>query len=64
LLLGIALLCTYFVTPTMSGLGFVEQSTGIVPEQMNTMHSVYWMIESVKLAGITVLFSRDFRLFR
>jgi hypothetical protein len=63
LLLGIALLCTYFVTPTMSGLGFVEQSTGIVPEQMNTMHSVYWMIESVKLVGISVLFSRDFRLF-
>ena len=63
LLLGIALLCTYFVTPTMSGLGFIEESTGIVPEQMTTMHSVYWMIESVKLAGIAVLFSRDFRLF-
>jgi hypothetical protein len=64
LLLGITLVCTYFVTPTMSGLGFMEEATGIIPPEMNTMHSFYWILECVKLAGISVLFSRDFRLFR
>jgi Domain of unknown function (DUF4149) len=63
MLLGIAVLCTYFVTPTMSGLGFVEESTGIVPAEMTTMHTLYWMLESVKLFGLSLLFSRDFRLF-
>jgi hypothetical protein len=63
ILFSITLLYTYFVTPAMSGLGFVEESTGIVPAGMTMMHTLYWMLESVKLFGLTLLFSRDFRLF-
>jgi Domain of unknown function (DUF4149) len=62
-LLTIALLYTYFVTPTMSGLGFMEESTGIIPNQMNTLHTLYWLLESVKIFSLSLLFSRDFRLF-
>jgi Domain of unknown function (DUF4149) len=63
ILLTIAVLYTYIVTPAMSGMGFIEESTGIIPAGMNTMHGFYWMLESVKLFGLTLLFSRDFQLF-
>jgi hypothetical protein len=63
LLLGIAVLYTYLVTPAMSGLGFMEEATGIVPAEMTTMHGFYWTLECVKLFGLSLLFSRDFRLF-
>jgi Domain of unknown function (DUF4149) len=63
LLFTIALSYTYIVTPAMSGLGFMEEATGIVPEQMTTMHGLYWILETVKLGSLSVLFSRDFRLF-
>lgn len=64
MLLGITVLYTYIVTPAMSGMGFMEEATGIVPAEMTMMHGLYWVLESVKLFGLSLLFSRDFRLFR
>jgi len=63
LVFGIAALYTYAVTPAMSGLGFAQEATGIVPAQMDSMHMAYWGLESIKLSALSVLFSRDFRLF-
>lgn len=63
MLLGVTVLYTYFVTPTMSGLGFMEETTGIVPAGMATMHGFYWVLESTKLFALTLLFNRDFQLF-
>jgi hypothetical protein len=61
LLVAIALIYTYGLTPTMSALGAsVESSfeTGLsassqgVPEAMNWMHGLYWSLEALKLMGI------------
>ena len=51
-LLAIALTCTYFLTPQMSGLGlqlnlFEVRST--MPTEMVSMHEGYWGLEAIKL---------------
>ncbi|HEY9763524.1 MAG TPA: DUF4149 domain-containing protein [Trichocoleus sp.] len=56
-LLGIALLYTYLLTPTMSALGMpldLFQPEGI-PDGMNQMHAFYWALETLKLAGTACL---------
>jgi hypothetical protein len=62
-LFGIAALYTYSLTPAMTSIGFDSEITGIIPAQMETMHYVYWVLESLKLVALSLLFSREFRLF-
>jgi hypothetical protein len=64
LVFGIAALYTYSITPAMTSIGFDAELTGVIPAKMETLHLVYWGLESVKLAALALLFSRDFRLFR
>jgi hypothetical protein len=58
-LLAIALVDTYFLTPQMSAIGlqlnWFEASE--TPAQMNLMHGAYWLIEAVKLAVAGTLFT-------
>ncbi len=59
LLLAIALIYTYIMTPQMSALAMqlnvFEPATGM-PAGMIEMHEWYWMLEAIKLvAGATVL---------
>ncbi len=63
LVFGIAALYTYGVTPAMISAGFDAELTGVIPEKMQTLHFAYWGLESVKLVALSLLFSRDFRLF-
>ncbi|MBD2260065.1 DUF4149 domain-containing protein [Pseudanabaena sp. FACHB-2040] len=56
-LLGIALIYTYLLTPTMSALGmpldlFQPQE---IPAGMNQMHALYWALEGVKLVASALL---------
>lgn len=56
-LLSIALIYTYFLTPTMGALGvsldpFQPQE---IPGSMGQMHAFYWLLEAAKLAGSGVL---------
>ncbi|HEY9881766.1 MAG TPA: DUF4149 domain-containing protein [Leptolyngbyaceae cyanobacterium] len=56
-LLGIALLYTYLLTPTMSSLGIpldLFQSEG-TPAGMDQLHAFYWALETLKLAGTAFL---------
>ncbi|GAA6618960.1 hypothetical protein [Scytonema sp. NUACC26] len=59
LLLGIALVDTYFLTPQMSALGVqlnIFETVLETPANMNLLHASYWMLEAVKLlAGCTLL---------
>jgi hypothetical protein len=55
--LGIALVYTYLLTPTMSALGmpldlFQPQE---IPAGMNQMHALYWGLEGLKLVGCGLL---------
>jgi Domain of unknown function (DUF4149) len=64
LLFGIAALYTYALTPAMTSIGFDAEVTGIIPTQMDTLHYVYWGLEALKITALSLLFSREFRLFR
>jgi hypothetical protein len=59
LLLGIALVDTYFLTPQMSALGVqlnIFDTVLETPANMNLLHAGYWVLEAVKLvAGCTLL---------
>jgi hypothetical protein len=57
LLVAIALIYTYGLTPAMSALGVsvetsFETSPPSIPDAMNWMHGFYWSLEAVKLIGI------------
>jgi hypothetical protein len=64
LLLGIAALYTYVLTPAMTSIGFDAEVTGVIPAQMETLHYTYWGLEALKISALSLLFSREFRLFR
>lgn len=59
LLLSIALIFTYILTPAMSSLGLqlnLLNTTNTMPDGMVAMHWGYWILEAVKLiAGATLL---------
>lgn len=58
-LLAIALVNTYLLTPQMSAIGLelnLFQTTTETPAGMNVLHGSYWVLEAVKLlAGGTLL---------
>jgi hypothetical protein len=52
LLLAIALICTYGLTPQMSSLGLhlnLFNSVSEIPALMNLLHTGYWLLELLKL---------------
>lgn len=59
LLLAIAIIYTYILTPQMSGLGLqlnVFDSATAMPPEMISLHWGYWLLEATKLiAGATLL---------
>ncbi len=64
ILLGIALIYTYFLTPEMSALGLqlnLFNSTTVIPANMNQMHVGYWFLEAFKLIGCTTLLGLCYR---
>ena len=57
-LLGIAIIYTYILTPQMSGLGLQLnfEASNSMPDAMISMHLVYWFLEAIKfIAGATLL---------
>lgn len=60
-LLAIALLDTYFLTPQMCAVGThlnLFAAASVIPEQMNVLHGGYFLLEVVKvLAGGTLLYN-------
>ena len=64
ILLGIALIYTYFLTPEMSALGLqlnLFDSTTVIPASMNQMHIGYWFLEALKLIGCSILLGLCYR---
>ncbi len=64
ILLGIALIYTYFLTPEMSALGLqlnLFDSTTVIPAHMNQMHIGYWFLEALKLIGCSTLLGLCYR---
>lgn len=59
LLLGIALVDTYCLTPQMSAIGIqlnFFETVVETPANMNLLHAGYWALEAIKLvAGCTLL---------
>ncbi|MBR8829337.1 MAG: hypothetical protein DSM107014_15800 [Gomphosphaeria aponina SAG 52.96 = DSM 107014] len=59
LMLVIALVYTYILTPQMGGLGLelnLFEPTTTMPAAMVSLHQVYWVLEAIKLlAGVTLL---------
>lgn len=65
LLLAIAIIYTYFLTPQMSAMGmqlnlFEPTAT---PAAMTTMHGSYWILEALKLIGCGTLLGWCYRKF-
>ncbi len=58
-LLGIALIYTYFLTPELSAFGLEINpfsATNTMPSAMISLHWSYWILEAVKFAiGVTLL---------
>lgn len=65
ILLSIALIYTYILTPQMSALGLqlnlFEPATTTTSAAMSQMHSAYWLLEISKLAIIGTLFGWFYR---
>jgi hypothetical protein len=59
LLLAIALVDTYLLTPQMSAIGLQLNlfQTAQVPENMNLLHGGYWLLEAIKFVASSVLLS-------
>jgi hypothetical protein len=62
-LLAIALLDRYFLTPQMGGLGAQLDwlNPSEVPSSMVMMHASYWALETLKLSICGILLNRCFR---
>lgn len=63
-LLGIALIYTYILTPQLSGLGLqlnLFDATSGMPAGMLQMHEGYWGLEAVKLIAGTALIGWCYR---
>ncbi len=63
LLLAIALVYTYFLTPQMSALGMqftLFEPSYIMPDAMVSFHGVYWILEVTKLVIGTILLRWSF----
>lgn len=64
LLLTIALIYTYFLTPQMSAVGIqlnLFDSVADVPTAMNQLHGSYWVLEAVKLVASGTLLGLCYR---
>ena len=64
ILLIIALVYTYFLTPQMSSMGMslnLFDTNQIAITSMKTMHLIYWSLEVVKLIAATVLLRGFYR---
>lgn len=64
LLLAIALINTYFLTPQMSATGVqlnLFESVQEIPATMNQLHGAYWALEAMKLLAGGTLLSRCLR---
>ncbi len=64
ILLVIALVYTYFLTPQMSSMGLslnLFDANQIAVDSMTAMHIVYWSLEVVKLIAATVLLRGFYR---
>lgn len=60
LLLTIAILDTYFLTPQMCAIGVqlnLFEATATIPSTMNLLHGSYWVLEVVKLVASGTLLS-------
>ncbi|NJL84982.1 MAG: DUF4149 domain-containing protein [Leptolyngbyaceae cyanobacterium SM1_1_3] len=57
LLLAIAMAYTYFLAPEMSALSLSDalQPAATAPAEMNQLHGLYWLLESLKLAAAALL---------
>jgi len=54
LLLTIALVFTYVLTPQMSALGLnlhLFETSAVIPSQMGVLHEGYWVLEVIKLVA-------------
>jgi Domain of unknown function (DUF4149) len=62
-LMTIALIYTYILTPQMSALGLHLNLFSIaeVPTTMNQMHMEYWLLEVVKILGVGTLLKWCYR---
>ncbi|PSN17029.1 hypothetical protein C7271_19850 [filamentous cyanobacterium CCP5] len=62
-LLAIALIYTYLLTPTMGSLGITLDlfEEAAIPATMNQLHSAYWGLELLKLAGGALLLQFGYR---
>ncbi|MBD2043880.1 DUF4149 domain-containing protein [Microcoleus sp. FACHB-672] len=64
LLLAVALVDTYGLTPHMSALGMqlnLFEPASEVPTAMNQMHGSYWALEALKIASAAMLLSLCYR---
>ena len=63
ILLTVALLDTYFLTPQMCALGanFSLLTSNLVPPQMNLLHSGYFLLEALKLVAGGILLNLYWR---
>lgn len=64
ILLAIAIIYTYILTPQMSAWGMSlnsSESLGEIAMPMRTMHIAYWSLEVTKLIIATILLSRFYR---
>ncbi|MUG96459.1 DUF4149 domain-containing protein [Scytonema sp. UIC 10036] len=60
LLLAVALVDTYFLTPQMSAIGIqlnIFETVFETPAGMNLLHAGYWVLEAVKLVAGCMLLS-------
>jgi hypothetical protein len=67
LLLTVALLYTYGMTPAMSALGIQLDwfnSTAEIPTEMDQLHQSYWMLELLKLISVGTLLNFYYRTQR
>lgn len=63
LLLAIALLQTYWLTPSLTGLGFAALQSGEMPSAMPLQQGLLWSLEAVKLIILAALaFQTSLRL--
>jgi hypothetical protein len=66
-LIGIAAIYTFALTPYMSGLGIdldILETAKSIPTEMNGMHSIYWVLEASKLGIAAMLLFQCDRIDR